>query len=88
MDGNLVKSCAAQLKHVGLSIKGIGFESTCYRFKAGASSFTPLYLCISEEKLLAVGSFYLVSMPGEVKSPMKGNGKTFHELTDSRERKL
>ena len=28
-----------------------------------------LYLCLSEETLKAVGPFYLVSMPGEVKDP-------------------
>ena len=29
-------------------------------------------LCLSEEKLKAGGSFYLVSMPGEVKDPTQG----------------
>ena len=29
-------------------------------------------LCLSEEILKAVGPFYLVSMPGEVKYPTKG----------------
>ena len=31
--------------------------------------FTPLCQCLSEETLKAVGPFYLVSMPGEVKDP-------------------
>ena len=31
-----------------------------------------LYLCLSEETLKAVGPFYLVSMPGEVKYPTQG----------------
>ena len=31
-----------------------------------------LSLCISDETLKAVGPFYLVSMPGEVKYPTKG----------------
>ena len=34
-----------------------------------AISFTPLCQCLSEETLKAVGPFYLVSMPGEVKDP-------------------
>ena len=29
-------------------------------------------LCLSEETLKAVGHFYLVSMPGEVKDPTQG----------------
>ena len=29
-------------------------------------------LCLSEETLKAVGPFYLVSMPGEVKDPTQG----------------
>ena len=29
-------------------------------------------LCISDETLKAVGPFYLVSMPGEVKDPTQG----------------
>ena len=37
--------------------------------------FTPLCLCLSEDAQKAVGPFYLVSMPGEVKDPMQGNGK-------------
>ena len=36
-------------------------------FKTWAISFTPLCLCFSEETLKAVGPFYIVSMPGEVK---------------------
>ena len=35
-----------------------------------AISFTPLCQCLSEETLKAVGPFYLVSMPGEVKYPI------------------
>ena len=39
-------------------------------------------LCISEETLKAVGPFYLVSMPGEVKYPISQLGKcvTFRGL--------
>ena len=41
-------------------------------------------MCLSEETVRAVGPFYLVSMPGEVKDPMQGNGKNLwwtHWLT-------
>ena len=31
-------------------------------------------LCLSDETLKAVGPFYLVSMPGEVKDPAQGGG--------------
>ena len=31
-----------------------------------------LSLCLSEETLIAVGPFYLVSMPGEVTDPTQG----------------
>ena len=37
------------------------------RFGILAIPFTPLCQCLSEETLKAVGPFYLVSMPGEVK---------------------
>ena len=50
---------------------GPRFKNTCCRFETWAISF----MCLSEETLKAVGPFYLVSMPGEVKDPMQGNGK-------------
>ena len=34
--------------------------------------FTQLSQCISEETIKAVGPFYLVSRPGEVKDPTRG----------------
>ena len=48
-----------------------GFESHCGkpRFGTLAIPFTPLCQCLWEETLKAVGPFYLVSMPGEVKDP-------------------
>ena len=52
--------------------KGPGFKTTCGRFKTWANLFTPLCSCLSEETLKAVGPFYLVSMPGEVKDPTQG----------------
>ena len=49
----------------------VGFESHCRKLRFGtlAIPFTPLCQCLSEETLKAVGPFYLVSMPGEVKYP-------------------
>ena len=40
-----------------------------FRFGTLAIPFTPLCQCLSDETLKAVGPFYLVSMPGEVKDP-------------------
>ena len=42
------------------------------RFETWASSLAPHCLCFSDETLKAVGPFYLVSMPGEVKDPTQG----------------
>ena len=36
------------------------------------STLETKFLCLSEETLKAVGPFYLVSMPGEVKDPTQG----------------
>ena len=48
-----------------------GFESHYVKLRFGtlAIPITPLCQCLSEETLKAVGPFYLVSMPGEVKDP-------------------
>ena len=40
-----------------------------FRFGSLAIPFTLLCQCHSEETINAVGPFYLVSMPGEVKDP-------------------
>ena len=40
-----------------------------FRFGTLAIPFTPPCQCLSDETLKAVGPFYLVSMPGEVKDP-------------------
>ena len=40
-----------------------------FRFGTLAIPFTPLRQCISDETLKAVGPFYLVSMPREVRYP-------------------
>ena len=53
---------------------GQWFESRCgknfsLRFGTLAIPFTPPCQCLSDETLKAVGPFYLVSMPGEVKYP-------------------
>ena len=44
-----------------------GSNLTLGRLETLANSFTPLSQCLSEETLKAVGPFYLVSMPGDVK---------------------
>ena len=49
-----------------------GFESHCRKLRFRTCKifpFTPLCQCPSKETLKAVGLFYLVSMPGEVKDP-------------------
>ena len=51
---------------------GRGFESHWCRLEIVAISFTPLYQCLSEETPKAVGPFYLVAMPGEVKYLAQG----------------
>ena len=40
--------------------------------KPPAAVSKPGQICLSEETLKAVGPFYLVSMPGEVKDPTQG----------------
>ena len=55
----------------GCPSRGQWFYSTCNHFKTWAISFTPLL----EETLKAVSTFYMVSVPGEVKDPMQGNDK-------------
>ena len=42
------------------------------RWDGGSIPPTAVSLCLSEEKLKAGGSFYLVSMPAEVKYPTRG----------------
>ena len=61
-----------------------GVRNHLRRFEACAILFSPLCLCLSEETVKAVGPFYLISMPGEVKYPTQGNGKkTCDGLTNS-----
>ena len=55
----------------GLSIKGTVVQShLLLKFRQFHSPH--ICLCLSEETLNASGSFYLVSMPGEVKDPTQG----------------
>ena len=42
------------------------------RFRTLTIPFTPLCQCRSEDTLKAVGPFYLVPVPGEVKDPTQG----------------
>ena len=56
--------------------------SVAERWSRGPILFTPLCMCHPEETVKAVGPFYLVSRPGEVKDPTQGNGKpTMDSLT-------
>ena len=50
-------------------VLGVRILLAAFRFGTLAIPFTPLCQCLSEETLNAVGPFYLVSMPGEVKYP-------------------
>ena len=57
---------------------GPGFESCCDNFASELWQFRLPRLasqCLLEETLKAVGPFYLVSMPGEVKDPTSPHWK-------------
>ena len=62
-----VKTWLSTLETVSISL--VVAEWLERHFKTWASSFTPRCQCLSDETLKAVGPFYLVSMPGEVKDP-------------------
>ena len=71
-DGGLAESgWVRALACAGDRMVPAGFESHCGKLYFGtlAIPFTPLCQCFSEKTLKAVGHFYLVSMPGEVKDP-------------------
>ena len=54
-------------------LRGVVAQWLERQFESWARSFTPHCLRLSEETLEAVGPFYLVSMPGEVKyDPTQG----------------
>ena len=69
--GGAVAEWVRALACAGDRTARVGFESHCRKLRFGtlAIPFTPLCQCLSEETLKAVGPFYLVSMPGEVKYP-------------------
>ena len=71
VDGGAVAEWVRALACTGDRTVLAGFESHCGKLRFGtlAIPFTPLCQCLSEETLKAVGPFYLVSMPGEVKDP-------------------
>ena len=53
--------------------RGLWFNPTCRSFETKTISFTShCRVCLSKKTLKAGGSFYLVSMPGEVKDPTQG----------------
>ena len=51
------------------AVEGSNPTAENFRFGTLAIPFTPLSQCLSEKTLKAVGPFYLVSTPGEVKYP-------------------
>ena len=57
---------ARQLEHMTVSREDHGVESTWCCFN---TIFLSYFGCLLEKTLKAVGPFYLVSMPGEVKEP-------------------
>ena len=68
---NLYRHCRLANPHSGGAVAEwvrIPLRKT-FRFGTLAIPFTPLCQCLSEETLKAVGPFYLVPMPGEVKDP-------------------
>ena len=69
--GGAVAEWVRALACTGVRTVRDGFESHCGQLRFGtlAIPFTPPCQCLSEETLKAVGPFYLVSMPGEVKDP-------------------
>ena len=50
------------------SVEGTGVQNNLCPFESWITSFTLLCLCFSEVTVKAVGLFYLVFMPGEVRS--------------------
>ena len=52
--------------------KGPRFEPTYCSFETWTVSLNPVCLCLLDETLKTDDSFYLVSMPGEVKYPTLG----------------
>ena len=54
-------------KSIALSVEGI--RNNCCRFETWEISSTPLCPYRSDETLNAVGRFYMLSMPVEVKDP-------------------
>ena len=51
-----------------------GWASIILGLKTWLSTLEIVNLCLSDETVKAVGPFYLVSMPGEVKDPTQGVG--------------
>ena len=58
----------------GFRSNGPGFKTTSAVSKLGQVRL-PHFACVFRKRVKAVGPFYLVSMPGEVKDPKQGNGK-------------
>ena len=54
------------------TVKRLGCGSFHTLFETKMISFSAHCLCLLEETLEAVGQFYLVSVPGEIKDPTQG----------------
>ena len=57
---------------VAVSIPGLGIWHVIRCRNLALTIRDCVSLCLSDETLKAVGPFYLVSMPGEVKDPTQG----------------
>ena len=53
-----------------------------FLFRTLAIPFTPLFQCLSDETVKAVGPFYMVSMPGEVKDPTSPHWNVYLTVVD------
>ena len=63
------------VEHRTFSVEGTRVQNVSFKTTSAVSKLTPLCICLSEETVKAVGPFYLVPIPGEVKDPTQGNGK-------------
>ena len=73
-DRSVVRALDSQLR-------GLHLESMYCHFKTWAISFTPLCQCLGRDSK-DVGPIYMVSVPGEVKDPTRGNIKMCHGRTE------
>ena len=75
------------VEHQTIQLKGLGFKTTSAVSKLGQLRL-PHFASLSEETVKAIGPFYLVPMPGQVKKPHKEMENTCCRLTKSRDGKF